>query len=327
MTNVPEISVVVPTHQRHHLLSRVLGALGRQTLDRTQYEIIVCCDGCNDGSADLTRELATKTGAHLETLEQERSGAATARNHGASRARAPLILFLDDDMIAAPDLLAIHLARRTSSPDAVVLGSMGVHEDSPASFLTEGLSRWAAARHARLEESGEEIPATEVLTGHLCVTAEAFESVGRFDPSFTAGGTFGGEDLDFGWRLRDCGIPVVFEPRAQAQQLWDKSFGALCANIRQAGAADVRLSRKHPGMRVCLTLGQIDKLPPWERRALVATLERPWLATPCLLPVRSALGLAARLGAKGSRLEQLHAICRAHLYALGMRDAGDSKAR
>ena len=322
MTGAPEITVVVPTHQRRALLVRTLEALVSQSVGGDRYELAVVCDGCDDGSAEAARSAARPGGPRLEVIEQPRSGAAAARNRGAAAGSAPRLLFLDDDMIAAPDLLEVHLEPRATSADAVVLGAVGVHGDSPRSFLTEGLARWADERDRQLADASTEIPATEVLTGHLALSKKTFDSLGGFDAGFTAGGSFGGEDLDFGWRARERGIPAIYEPRAVARQLWEKSFRSLCRNIRDSGSADVRLARKHPEMASRLVLGSVDRLPPWERRALRMTLSRPRLAALAFGPALLGLDLVARLHGRGRRLEHLHAVCRAHLYALGMLDAG-----
>jgi hypothetical protein len=188
--------------------------------------------------------------------------------------------------------------------------------------MTEGLARWAEKRNARLSDHAAGIPVTEMLGGHLSLSRKAFDALGRFDAAFTEGGRFGGEDLDFGWRASSLGIPVVYEPRAIAKQVWDKSFRALCRDIREAGGSDVRLARKHPELVPSLTLGNTEGLPPWERRAAEFTLASPRLASALFSPALVALDLAARARARGRRLEHLHAVCRAHLYARGMIDAG-----
>jgi GT2 family glycosyltransferase len=336
----PEIAVVIPTHQRRELLKRALGALAVQTIARERYEVVVVCDGCTDGSAEALRAFeggAADTGPwRLTVLEQENAGAATARNRGARPASAPLLLFLDDDMIAAGDLLGSHLARHAARPGAIVLGAIPVHTDSPRSFLTEGLSRWAERRHAFLsnvpcadgpsgtvpERGAPEVPADEVLTGQLSLARSTFEALGGFDPRFTADGTFGGEDVELGWRAKRLGIPIAYEPRAVSRQVYDKTFRSLCRDIRQSGAADVRMARLHPEIREKLLLGRLSSLSRWERRAARLTLAHPRLAAILAAPVVAFLDLAARLHATGRVFEHLHAICRAHFYALGILDAG-----
>jgi len=112
MTGAPEITVVVPTHQRRRLLARMLEALLDQSVGGERYQVVVVCDGCDDGSAEAARNAARSGGPRLEVIEQPRSGAAAARNRGSAAGSAPGLLFLDDDMIVAHDLLG---ARRAPS--------------------------------------------------------------------------------------------------------------------------------------------------------------------------------------------------------------------
>lgn len=317
------ISVVVPTYQRRELLLRVLGALGAQTLPRKWFEVVVVCDGCTDGTADAARAwAAAHDGLTVTVLDPPNAGAAAARNRGARATAAPLVLFLDDDMIAHPDLLVAHLARHLRTPGGIVIGAVPVDPSSPRSFLTVGLAAWADRRDARLSAPGAVVPADDVLTGQISLPRAVFEALGGFDPRFTAGGTFGGEDVDLGWRARRQGIPIVYEPRAVSHQVYDKTFRALGRDVRHAGAADVRMARLHPEIVPSLLLGRARTLGGWQGRVLRATLARPALASIVLAPVLAALDRAVRGHRTGAFYENLHAVARAHLYALGMKDAG-----
>ena len=317
------ISVVVPTYRRRSLLLRVLDALAAQTLPKERFEVVVVCDGDVDGSAQAVRAWAAdRRDLALTVLEQPNAGAAAARNRGARAAAAALLLFLDDDMIAAPDLVASHLDRHAASPGAIVLGAIPVDDSSPRSFLTTGLSAWAARRDARLSAAGAEVPADDVLTGQISMGRASFDALGGFDPRFTAGGAYGGEDVDFGWRARRMGTPIVYEPRAISRQVFDKTFPALGRDVRHAGAADVRMVRLHPEMAPHLLLGRVESLAGWQGRALRLTLRWTFVAAFLLAPVLFALDLAARTHRSGRLLEDLHGVARAHLYARGMKDAG-----
>ena len=52
---MPDITVIVPTHNRASLLAKHLGALEVQTFPRLATEWIVVCDGCHDDSASVAR--------------------------------------------------------------------------------------------------------------------------------------------------------------------------------------------------------------------------------------------------------------------------------
>jgi GT2 family glycosyltransferase len=254
-------------------------------------------------------------------LEQQRAGAATARNAGAAVAKSPLLLFLDDDMIAERNLLQLHLRRHTESPGAIVLGAIPVHPASPPSFMTKGLKRWADRRHEVFTASACSIPVTEVLTGHMSMARATFDVLGGFDTRFTAGGSFGGEDIEFGWRARQLGVPIVYEGAAVTHQFYAKTFLSLARNIRQAATADMLMADKHEEVRELLPLGRTQLLSVWEHSVLRATLAMPRASKVVVTPLMLCLELTARLRLSGSILENLHALCRAHLYGLGMRDA------
>lgn len=319
----PRIAIVVPTYQRRGIVTRAVAALHAQKPSGivSQAEIVVVSDGSTDGTAEALRAVAASN-ANVRVLEQANAGQAAARNAGASATTAPGLLFLDDDMIASADLLAVHLEASAARPDAARAGSIALDPASPRSFLTEGLRRWGERRDARLA-AAPALPWDEALTGHLFVPRAAFEAAGGFETAFTANGGFGGEDLEFGWRLERAGVPLEFEGRAVTFQVYDKSFRQLSADIRRAAAGDVRLVGRHPEAAASLLLGAGDALPPWERRALSFTRRSPALSRILFAPLLVALRGAAGAGRCGLRWEHAHAVARAHLYGLGLVDAGD----
>jgi glycosyltransferase involved in cell wall biosynthesis len=258
---------------------------------------------------------------NLVVSEQPRSGAATARNAGVRRTTAPLLLFLDDDMVAAPDLLLRHLRAHRASPGGVVLGAVPVHEDSPRSFLSVGLSAWAERRDRRLRLEAW-VPPDDVLSGHVSVSRKVFDLLGGFDTVFTEGGRFGGEDIDFGWRARLNGIPLRYLPNAVARQVYAKSFRALARNIREGAMADVNLVRRHPELKRWLTLGRLDELGPLQRRFFEATMRGSRIAAVAGRAGVLALEAAVRWKRTGPTFEVLHGLVRAHLYGVGLTEAG-----
>jgi len=260
-------------------------------------------------------------GLNLIVVEQARSGAATARNAGVNRTTAPLILFLDDDMIADPDLLARHLRAHRTAPGAIVLGAIPVHPDSPRSFLSVGLAAWADRRDARLRHEAW-VPPDDVLSGHVSVSRKVFELLGGFDTEFTAGGSFGGEDIDFGWRARLKGIPLRYVPQAVARQVYTKTFRMLARDIREGAMADVNLVRRHPELRGWLMLGRVHELGPLQRWLFEATIRGSRAASVTGRAGAFVLEMAGRLRATGALLDFLHGLMRAHFYADGLTHAG-----
>lgn len=111
-----EISVIIPTHNRWHLLRRTLaGAIAQEGVD---HEVVVVDDGSSDGTSERLAELGEP---RLRVFRHERGkGVAHARNRGIEEARGEWVAFLDDDDLWAPDKLRAQLgaARAVGAPFA-----------------------------------------------------------------------------------------------------------------------------------------------------------------------------------------------------------------
>lgn len=94
----PEVTVVIPTHNRRHLIGPTLaGALGQEDVD---LEAIVVDDCSSDGTADILGEVDDP---RLRVLRQSTNRRqAAARNRGIAEARGDWIAFLDDDDVWSP---------------------------------------------------------------------------------------------------------------------------------------------------------------------------------------------------------------------------------
>ncbi|CEJ13140.1 putative glycosyl transferase [bacterium YEK0313] len=96
------LSVVVATYQRYRDLPRAIASLLAQDLARGSLDIIVV-----DNSPDAARARAFAdryAGIDgLTYLVEARPGLSNARNVGLERSRAPIVAFIDDDAVAAPD--------------------------------------------------------------------------------------------------------------------------------------------------------------------------------------------------------------------------------
>ena len=237
-----QISVVIPTYQRKETVKETVQALATQTF-KGPFEVIVVVDGSTDGTADALRHLAYPF--PLMVVEQANQGAAQARNMGARRAAGDIILFIDDDMMAHPGLLAEH-ARSHEQGWNAVLGHIPLHPESPFTLLSVGIEKWADARAKRLTQPDAQLTLHDLLTGQLSVTRPVFEAIGGFDTGFTAGGAFGNEDIDFGYRLLEQGYRVHFNPHAISWQKYVVTPERYLVQWHQTGQADVRFARKYP---------------------------------------------------------------------------------
>ncbi|HEY3493276.1 MAG TPA: glycosyltransferase family 2 protein [Polyangiaceae bacterium] len=228
-----ELSVVVPTYNRRVRLGRVLAALERQSLPAASFEVIVVDDGSTD---DTSAWLAARQFPFaLRSSRQENGGPARARNAGVELARAALVLFLDDDVVPEPELLAEHLKSHEGAPEVAVIGTMESleHYEHP----------WVAWEQAQLEKQytamgrGEWEPTyRQFWTGNASLPKRHIVEAGGFDPEYRRA-----EDIELAMRMRDRGLGFRFNPRARGLHHAERSLESWMSTQTSYGTLDTRM--------------------------------------------------------------------------------------
>lgn len=245
-------AVVIPSHNRCQRLEQVLGALAGQTLPPEDFEVVVVLDGSTDGSATmLQRWQHGRRLPGLQWIEQSQQGQAAARTAGARQARAPVLVFIDDDVVPQPGLLAAHLRWHRDGARVAVLGSAPVvRPPRPTPYDVVVWSWWEDAYHRRAQP-GAVLGYRDFCAGNVSLRREDFFHVGGFDPAFRG---YGGEDYDLGFRLLQAGVRFIPDPAARAEHYHLGTPAQVLRNMRHEGRHDVLLGRKHPALRRSLRL-------------------------------------------------------------------------
>jgi glycosyltransferase involved in cell wall biosynthesis len=195
----PEISAVVPTHNRRDLLQLTLRTvLGQRDVD---LEVIVVDDASTDDTAAVVTGLGDP---RIRLIRHDRpTGVSTARNHGAREAAGAWLAFCDDDDLWAPDKLARQLAAAAQAGRAWSYG--GAVRIDPALRIMGGTPPPPPERLA------ERLPAWNLMPGgssNVIVRAGMFSEAGRWDPALV-----NLADWDLWIRLSRLGLPAyVPEP-------------------------------------------------------------------------------------------------------------------
>lgn len=108
---MPKVSVIIPTHNRPHLLARAVESARAAGAD---VEIIVVDDASRDATAAVCQNL---TGIKYVRVERNQ-GVAGARNIGILASTGKYIAFLDDDDLRLPGSLDIQLQALEANPEA-----------------------------------------------------------------------------------------------------------------------------------------------------------------------------------------------------------------
>lgn len=243
----PRLSVVIPTFRRPDALERTLAALERQTVDPAVFEVIVVDDPVDDDPAAVASAIgADRRPFVAEQLHRDARGVSSARNAGWRAARAPLVLFLGDDIVADEDLLEVHLARHEADPDPLlgVLGHVRWHEDLSVTPFMIWIEHGIQFNYPSIQ--GDQAHWGHFYTANVSLKREALERVGGFDADRFP---FLYEDLDLGRRLFDLGFRLRYEPRARGRH-WHESRpedweGRMAATAR----AERTWVQRYPGER------------------------------------------------------------------------------
>lgn len=104
MKNRPQISVIIPFYNSEKHLKRCVNSIMRQTF--TDLEIILVCDGSEDGSPDIAKKLAEEDD-RIIILDIPHGGVSVARNKGLEIATGDYVMFADSD-----DAMNIYIMNR-----------------------------------------------------------------------------------------------------------------------------------------------------------------------------------------------------------------------
>ncbi|NTU73273.1 glycosyltransferase [Candidatus Roizmanbacteria bacterium] len=188
----PVISVIVPTYNRKQLLGELLESLYKQSISKSDYEVIVVSDGSKDGTSEFVRNMQKKHN-NLIFIEQENQGPAAARNKGASIAKGTYLAYTDDDCVVSTDWLENIIQIFETKKIVGIQGKTTTYRDQRTPLT-----------HQIDNPNGH--PA--LPTCNAAFRKEAFDLVNGFDCSFPFAHN---EDADLAWRMKKIG-EISFEP-------------------------------------------------------------------------------------------------------------------
>jgi glycosyltransferase involved in cell wall biosynthesis len=173
---MPQVSVIIPTHNRATLLARAIQSVLSQEF--ADFELWIVDDASTDDTPEVVEQLEDARIRYLRLPENR--GVSAARNTAMRSSSAPLIVFLDDDDEYLPGFLAKTVEAHTDAPDSVGFGWTGVRlvglDGSTEDRIWQ--PEYASRRHAYLEMIGFR----EVGSGcGFVVHRKCLAKVGYFD--------------------------------------------------------------------------------------------------------------------------------------------------
>jgi glycosyltransferase involved in cell wall biosynthesis/peptidoglycan/xylan/chitin deacetylase (PgdA/CDA1 family) len=234
-----ELSIVIPTYNRAKRLRRCLEALNRQTHAESKFEVVVVVDGSTDNTMETLKSFEAPY--LLRTIWQENTGQAAALNRGILEAKGRYILFLDDDIVADPRLIAEHLQAHRQHPKAVVIGQITLSLPPNAGWYTNAFAQGWRDHYDRLNREMAKVTWEDCYSGNMSTAREALLTCEGFDVTIIRG-----FDVELASRLEKQGSFLFYMPNALGCQQEDKGFRQLSRDAENAGKADVQLYRQDP---------------------------------------------------------------------------------
>ncbi|MEI2611523.1 MAG: glycosyltransferase [Candidatus Promineifilaceae bacterium] len=229
----------------------------------------------------------------LHPLFQPNQGVAATRNHGLREATGELVLFIDDDVVPTPTLIAEHVAwHEQHGPDVIVMGPML----TPADFAMKPWVQWEQAMLMKQYDdmaAGRWQPtARQFYTGNTSLRRAHLETVGGFDPAFRRA-----EDVELAYRLADRGLRFLFNPNAIGYHFAERSFPSWLATPYAYGRNDVIFTRDKGQRWLLPTIAYEFRT---SRHPLIRALTRLCLDRPRISQV--VMGVSRFAAAIGHRL-------------------------
>jgi GT2 family glycosyltransferase/peptidoglycan/xylan/chitin deacetylase (PgdA/CDA1 family) len=270
-----ELAVLIASHNRRERLRDCLEALAAQTLDPASFEVIVASDGSSDGTVEMVEGFESRF--RLRALELEKGGKPAALNAALAICEAAACLFIDDDVLVSPGLLAEHLAARRANPKVLGIGKLVQRPPHSSDWFSRA---YAEGWNQRYDDLENKVPDwADCYGANFSAPREALVEIGGFDAGLDAV-----EDIELGYRLCEAGCAPVYLPGADAVHDDEKARGRILADIAGFGDFCAEFGEKLPSTRPRLLGWFLDTTP---REAILRRL---------LLGLRMPPRLLAALG-------------------------------
>lgn len=218
------ISVIISSYNRADYIINALNSLYNQSVNRSEYEVIVVDNNSTDNTESLCLDyIASHTDANIVFLKETSQGSSYSRNAGARAAKGELLTFIDDDAVAFPDFLEKILAFFAAHPEAGGLGGPIIPQYIPAE--PEWMSYYVSSLVAKFDYSDRvtEFSATRYpFEPNMTVTRKAFFDINGFDtslPGVVGKLRIGGEGKDFFFRMKALGYRIFYDPAVKVHHV------------------------------------------------------------------------------------------------------------
>lgn len=219
------LSIIIPTRNRCAFLRDALDSLKPEVAGDILAEIIVIDNGSTDSTHDVVAAFAVTAACPVVYRYEARPGLHVGRHLGAELSRAPLLAYLDDDVIVQSGWLRAVVERFGSDARIALVGGpcRPRWEVSPPewvdAFREECLGGWCLSQLSLLDLGSEakNIPAAYVYGCNYSIRTDLLYKFGGFNPDGMPSHLSkyrGNGESGLALAIEKSDYKIIYEPRA-----------------------------------------------------------------------------------------------------------------
>lgn len=232
-TDDPVVSVIVPVFNKAALTLGCLRSLA-DNAGETAYEVIVA----DDGSADPSYEYVANISGIRFLRSEDNRGFLRNCNRVAPSARGRFLLFFNNDAQARPGLLDALVAAHSSGVGIVgpkIVYPSGHVQEAGGRIAIDGSSVLIGYAASPIDARYSFPRDVEYISGAcLLIEKTLFEELSGFDDCYAPAYY---EDVDLCFRVRQRGLTVRYEPRAEIVHALSVTMQAVSTDFKMRQAA------------------------------------------------------------------------------------------
>lgn len=198
-----DVSVVMSTYNRAHVLGAAIEALLRQETGGLAYEVLIVDNNSTDHTKQVIESYA-RNDSRLRYVFEKKQGVAYGRNAGIALTKGEYIAFCDDDVIVSPSWLRNFHEALLRYPDADFIGGkvLPLWKNTPPKWIDSKMAPLALQDYGDTPERVSKDNPRCLISACLAVRRQAFERAGLFDPATQRVGNSIGSSEDHDWELK-----------------------------------------------------------------------------------------------------------------------------
>lgn len=204
-----KISITIATWKRANKLNEIVELLEDQTMPRDEYEIIILDSNSPDETSLVCKKLSEKY-SNIVYIKNVSNILAAKRNAGIREAQSDIIVFMDDDVYPSKTFVETHYAANIANTDTFFCGQIRF----PVELCkNSNYYRFRDEQHLKDTDKDQDLKYNNIVVMNLSFRKEFIDKVGLVDERFLG---YGGEDIEFGYRVVQNGFKLRYLPGALA---------------------------------------------------------------------------------------------------------------